>query len=202
MLKLKVLVRRVANDWGWPSLQNEQSWGSRCRAGAKVGRSSVPVVPCFLMAQQNSEDARPVRERKKSEKQAGVDALRNQRTKKFEAANSAIARLQDELRAVNKLSNRRDALVSHLGGFYQEIDKLTKGKTLLPVTPLMVEQANDIIRDAKEIVTDDTYLDRIKEFVPAGDNPPYPDVLVVMRGVRDGLERGEGQPMRWKAQGT
>jgi hypothetical protein len=145
------------------------------------------------MAQQNSEDARPARERKKSEKQAAVDALRNQRTKKLEAANSAVARLQDELRAVKKLTNRRDALVSHLGGFYQEIDKLAKGKTLLPVTPLMVEQANDIIRDAKEVVTDDTYLDRIKEFVPAGDNPPYPDGLVVMRGVRDGLERGEGQ---------
>lgn len=176
-----------------PVLQNEQSWGSRCRAGAKVGRSSVPVVPCFLMAQQNSEDARPARERKKSEKQAAVDGLRNQRTKKLEAANSAVARLQDELRAVKKLTNRRDALVSHLGGFYQEIDKLTKGKTLLPVTPLMVEQANDIIRDAKEVVTDDTYLDRIKEFVPAGDNPPYPDVLVVMRGVRDSLKRGEGQ---------
>ena len=145
------------------------------------------------MAQQSSEDARPARERKKSEKQAAADALRNQRMKKLETANSAVARLQDELRTVSRLANRRDALVSHLEGFYQEIDKLTKGKTLLPVTPLMVEQANDIIRDAKGIVTGDTYLDRIKEFVPAGDNPLYPDVLVVMRGVRDGLERGEGQ---------
>jgi len=41
-------------------------------------------------------------------------------------------------------------------------------------------------------VTDDTCLDRIKEFVPAGDNPLYPDLLVVMRGVRDSLRRGEG----------
>jgi hypothetical protein len=145
------------------------------------------------MAQQNSEDARPAREKKKSEKQASADALRNRRMKNLEAADSAIARLQDELRAVKTLINRRDALASHLGGFYEEIDKLTKGKSLLPVTPLMVEQANDIIRDAKEVVTGDTYLDRIKEFVPAGDNPLYPDVLVVMRGVRDSLERGQGQ---------
>jgi hypothetical protein len=113
------------------------------------------------MAQQNSEDARPVRESKKAEKQAAADSLRKKRVKKLEIANSAIARLQDELRAVNKLTNRRDALVSHLAGFYQEIDKLTKGKTLLPVTPLMVAQANDIIRDAKEVVAGDTYLDRI-----------------------------------------
>jgi hypothetical protein len=145
------------------------------------------------MAQQNSDDARSVRELKKSEKQAAVDALRNQRMKKLETANSAIARLQAELRTVTRLTNSRNALVSHLDGFYQEIDKLTKGRALLPVTPLMVEQANDIIRDAKEVVTDDTYLDRIKEFVPAGDNPLYPDVLVVMRSVRDSLRRGEGQ---------
>lgn len=145
------------------------------------------------MPQQNSEDGKQARESKKAEKQAAAEALRDRRKKKLEIANSAISRLQGEFRTVNKLVLRRDALVSHLEGFYQEIDKLTKGKTLLPVTPLMVEQANDIIRDAKEFVTGDTYLDRIKEFVPAGDNPLYPDVLVVMRGVRGSLKRGERQ---------
>jgi hypothetical protein len=145
------------------------------------------------MAQQNSEDAGSVGELKKSGKHAAAEALRNLRMKKLETANSAIAHLQAELRTVKGLTNLRNALVSHLEGFYQEIDKLTKGRTLLPVTPLMVEQANDVIRDAKEVVTDDTYLERIKEFVPAGDNPLYPDVLVVMRGVRDCLRRGEGQ---------
>jgi hypothetical protein len=145
------------------------------------------------MAQQNSEDAASARESKKAEKQATANALRDQRMKQLETANSAIARLQTELRIVNKLVRRREALVSHLEGFYQEIDKLTKGKTLLPVTPLMVEQANDIIRDAKEVVMGDIYLDRIQKFVPAGDNPLYPDVLVVMRGVRDSLRRGEEQ---------
>jgi hypothetical protein len=32
-------------------------------------------------------------------------------------------------------------------------------------------------------------LDRVKEFVPAGNNPAYPDVLVTIRSVRDSLER-------------
>lgn len=145
------------------------------------------------MAQQNSENARPTRETKKLEKEAAANALRNKRVKMLEAADSAVARLQHEVRLVKKLISRREALVSHLRGFYEEIDKLTKGRALLPVTPLMVEQANDIIRDAKEVVTGDAHLDRIKEFVPAGDNPLYPDVLVVMRGVRDSLKRGGGQ---------
>lgn len=158
-----------------------------------MGDFVAAVIPSVLMAQENSEDARSIRELKKSEKQAAAEALRNQRMKKLETANSAIAKLQDEIRSVRRLTNRRNALVSHLDGFYQEIDKLTKGRALLPVTPLMVEQANDIIRDAKEVVTDDPYLDRIKEFVPAGDNPLYPDVLVVMRGVRESLRRREGQ---------
>jgi hypothetical protein len=45
------------------------------------------------MTKQNSEDARPTRETKKSEKQAATDALRNERMKKLEAADSAVARL-------------------------------------------------------------------------------------------------------------
>ena len=62
---------------------------------------------------------------------------------------------------------------------------------MLEVTPLMVEQANNIIRDAKKIIGTDTYLDRIKEFVPAGNNPVYPDVLVAIRGVRQSLARAK-----------
>jgi hypothetical protein len=38
------------------------------------------------------------------------------------------------------------------------------------------------------MVTRDTHLDRVKKFVPAGDNPVYP-VLMVTRAVRDSLER-------------
>lgn len=50
-----------------------------------------------------------------------------------------------------------------------------------------------MIRDAKSIVEGDTYLDRVKEFVPAGNNPVYPDVLVTMRTLQQSLERCETQ---------
>jgi len=122
------------------------------------------------------------------------DKKRQLRLEKLESATSAIARIQGDLKTIDKLSKRRSELASHLHGFYWEIDKLAKGKAMIEVTPLMLEQANDIIRDAKEVVSDDTYLDRIKEFVPAGNNPVYPDVLVVMRGVKDCLERSKRQP--------
>ena len=69
-----------------------------------------------------------------------------------------------------------------------EIDKLTKGRALVPVTDLMVERCNEIIRDAKTIVEGDSYLDRVKEFVPAGDNPVYPDILITARTVLESMD--------------
>jgi hypothetical protein len=107
----------------------------------------------------------------------------------LELARVAVNRLQDSARALKALCRKRDALASHLEGFYKEIDKLTKSKALVEVSPLMVEQANEVIGDAKGIVTGDIYLDRIKQFVPAGNNPQFQDVLVAMRGVLQCLER-------------
>ena len=127
---------------------------------------------------------------KKAEREAAQAAMRLHRKRQLEVSRSATSALEDARRIVQGLRRQRDALASHLSGFYEEIDKLTKGKTLIEVTPLMVEEANEIIKDAKTIITGDKHLDRIKEFVPAGNNPVYPDVLIVMRGVRDSLARG------------
>jgi hypothetical protein len=87
----------------------------------------------------------------------------------------------------------RDDLADHLDGFYEEVDKLAKGRTMIEVTPLVLEEANRIIRDAKSIVVGDAYLDRVKEFVPAGTNPVYPDVVIALRSVRQALERARGR---------
>jgi hypothetical protein len=81
------------------------------------------------------------------------------------------------------------AQVSHLGGVYSEVDKLTKGKSLVPTSDLLVEIVNSLISDAKELVHRDTYLGRLKTFVPAGDNPAYPDVLVALRILQQALDR-------------
>lgn len=81
------------------------------------------------------------------------------------------------------------AQVSHLEGVYSEVDKLTKGKSLVPTSDLLVEIVNSLISDAKGLIYRDTYLDRLKTFVPAGDNPAYPDVLVALRILQQTLAR-------------
>jgi len=124
-------------------------------------------------------------------KKRRVDEERARRNQQLEITRNAVATLQEKLRATRKNTNDCTALSSHLSGFYQEIDKLAKGKTLVPVTDLVVQQANEIISDAKAFITGDIYLDRLKTFVPAGDNPVYPDVLLGMRTIRQSLERAQ-----------
>jgi hypothetical protein len=80
-----------------------------------------------------------------------------------------------------------------LKGFYEEINKLAKGRSMIAATDLVVEQANEIVRDAKTMIKGDTYLDRVKEFVPAGDNPVFPDVLWVARTIQQSVERFQTQ---------
>jgi tetratricopeptide (TPR) repeat protein len=108
-------------------------------------------------------------------------------------AKAAVDRLETELREISRREKGRESLADHVGGFYEEIDKLARGKAMLETTNLAVNEANEIIRAAKELVAGDVHLDRVKEFVPAGENPVYPDVLVSMRNVRQALGRAESQ---------
>ena len=128
-------------------------------------------------------------ETKRAREQRELRELREKRSHQLLDAQKAADSLKEELRIMRAVRKQCDALSNHSKGFYEEINKLTKGKHLIPVTDLAVEQANDIIRDAKKIVNKDVHLDRIKEFVPAGDNPVYPDVLLTIRAIRDSLDR-------------
>lgn len=112
-----------------------------------------------------------------------------ERTAQLEQANKVLGQLQTQLKALRKKKQGCSDLSNHLTGFYEEINKLAKGRAILEATSLIVDQANDIVRDAKQIVENDVYLDRIKEFIPAGNNPSYPDVLIVVRSVRQSLDR-------------
>jgi hypothetical protein len=111
---------------------------------------------------------------KKAAKNAAAIALKNRRTEQMNAAAQATRRLREALRQVKKIISQRHALESHLDGFYSEVDKLAKGRAMLEVTPFVLEQTNEIIKDAKTIVTQDVHLDRIKEFVAAGNIPCTP----------------------------
>jgi hypothetical protein len=128
-------------------------------------------------------------EAKKARQQREEQELHEKRNLQLADAKKAVDKLNELLRTTRSTIKLCDALLNHSKGFYEEVNKLTKGKAMLEVTDLVVVQANDIIRDAKNIVKEDVHLERIKEFVPAGTNPVYPDVLVSIRSVRDSLER-------------
>lgn len=96
------------------------------------------------------------------------------------------ARIGELLR---KAAQTHSSQASHLVGLYEEVDKLTKGKTLVPTSDLLIELANSLITDAKALIYRDTYLDRLKIFVPAGDNPAYPDVLIALRVLQQSSDR-------------
>ncbi|MBZ5526326.1 MAG: hypothetical protein LAN71_00290 [Acidobacteriia bacterium] len=131
------------------------------------------------------ERAEAKKEREKREKRE----LREKRERQLAEAENAAETLEGRLKSTISAERRCEVLLDHSKGFYGELDKLAKGRTLFEVTNLVLEQANNIIRDAKEIAEGDIYLDRIKQFVPAGNNPVYPDVLVSTRVVRDGIGR-------------
>src|ERR1700689_3653359 len=77
------------------------------------------------------------------------------RKKQLEDTQAAAAKLEIAVRAARDKDERCEALTSHLLGFYEEVDKLTKGKALLEATDLIVEHANDIVRDAKSLIEGD-----------------------------------------------
>jgi hypothetical protein len=159
------------------------------REGPSIEKERLAHPPrlegCMSEATPKKESAEAKKARERREEQE----LQDKRNHQLVDAHKAVETLEGHLRTTRSTMKLCDALSSHSNGFYEEVNKLAKGKTLLEVTPLVVDQANDIIRDAKSIVKNDVYLDRIKEFVPAGNNPVYPDVLISIRSVRDSLER-------------
>ncbi len=112
-------------------------------------------------------------------------------TRDLELAKSALADVEKQSQTACEDAAMFKALVSHLAGFYQEVDKLSKNKGVFEATDLVVQTINDVVRDAKRFTIGDPYLDRTKEFVPAGQNPPYSDVLMVARTVQQFLQRSE-----------
>jgi hypothetical protein len=124
-------------------------------------------------------------------KERAVAEFKADLTRDLDLAKSALADLEKQSQAAREDASVFTALVSHLAGFYQEVDKLSKNKGVFEATDLVVQTINDVVRDAKRFSTGDPYLDRTKEFVPAGQNPPYSDVLMVARTVQQFLQRSE-----------
>ncbi len=108
---------------------------------------------------------------------------------KFEQVLQTIEYLEktnDELVKTVKMFNILDSVSE---GLYEELDKLSKKSPIEPVTNLIVEEVNEVIIGVKNIIKDDPFIDRIKQFVAAGDNPETRDVLIILKNVRQGVIR-------------
>lgn len=111
------------------------------------------------------------------------------RKEQLDSATSALDEHGKFGDAIRKARQNHLAQTSQLRGLYEEVDKLTKGKSVVPPSDLLVEVVNTQITDAKGLIFRDTYLDRLKSFVPAGDNPSYPDLLLSLRILQQTSER-------------
>ena len=152
---------------------------------------------------QDGTDAKAARAARRAEAKAeeirATEQLKRRRSDQLEKVQVAVQQLEQRLQTERNNARTYAELTSHLDGFYEEIDKLAKGRAMLEATDLVVETSNSIIRDAKSIIVDDNYMERVKEFVPAGNNPVYPDVLITLRTVRQAVARfGEGRTDREK----
>jgi hypothetical protein len=99
----------------------------------------------------------------------------------FEAKLSSLKENEKQLSLLNSVSE----------GLYEEIDKLSKKAPAEMVTDLALLQINDVIREIKQLIDSDPYIQRLVEFVSAGDNPQHRDAVIVLRQLRQGLERFE-----------
>ncbi|MBV5261964.1 hypothetical protein FLX56_26535 [Synechococcus moorigangaii CMS01] len=131
------------------------------------------------MAAQKSKSGHPEPKQIKQTREEQLAHIRN-------VINDFEPRLHQ---AAGYQKNQLKLLESVSLGLYEEIDKLSKKAPAEPVTDLVLTQMNEVIRETKELIADDPYVQRLHEFIPAGDNPQHRDAVVVMRQIRQGLER-------------
>jgi hypothetical protein len=83
-------------------------------------------------------------------------------------------------------------LQSFVDGLYDEMDKLSKKAPSALLSDLATARVNRAIADAREIFEgSDRYVADLREFVAAGLNPEVRDALLVLREIRQALDRAE-----------
>lgn len=91
------------------------------------------------------------------------------------------------------LHDRHTHLSSYVTGIYDEVSKLSSKRPEGAVSKMTVERVNRAIRDAQDLLADedDPFIGDIEQFVPAGDLPESRDVVLVLRQIKDALDRME-----------
>lgn len=137
------------------------------------------------MAKQKRAGSRTINTSRTSK----TDTVKQRRHEQLMQIRHAVSVLKAKLQDCQADQRRQGLLESVSLGMYEEVDKLTKKAPAEPVTELVLEQVNDVIRETKQLAQEDPYIQKLTEFVPAGDFPELRDVLFVLRQIRQGLER-------------
>ena len=99
----------------------------------------------------------------------------------------------EELRQWMSSKLAYELIKSELLGLYDEVNKLVRILPKEPITPLQLKITNDLLRKAKSLLSGDTGIDQVEIFVGAASMPEYRDVIIVLRQIRQGLERFEAK---------
>jgi seryl-tRNA synthetase len=110
-------------------------------------------------------------------------------TEKKNALDQVQRSLKDWPEKSKQLGEDIALLESVTEGLYDETDKLAKKVPTEEVTDLQLEQINDAIAEVRRVCSTDAPIQKLRVFVPAGDNPQYRDAVLVLRQLRQGLTR-------------
>ena len=120
------------------------------------------------------------------------ESLIQHRQKQLEQVRQVISNLESDSLRIQEHGEKHQLLASVTEGLYIEIEKLTKKAPAEQITELALGQINDVIEDTKELIQNDSYIQKLQVFVPAGDQPELRDALIVLRQIKQGLERYSG----------
>lgn len=119
-------------------------------------------------------------------------APRVDRTEKLSQLREITEALELRVSELDEQAEQRELLQSVTHGLYEETDKLSKKAPAEQVTELLLEQVNQVIGETKQLIKNDPYVQRLNQFVPAGDRPEHRDVVVILRMVLQALQRFTG----------
>ena len=111
------------------------------------------------------------------------------RKAQLEEISGIVEESQAQLSTYKAQRDKHKLLLSVASGLYEEVDKVSKKAPADFVTNLVYEEVNQVVKESKELARDDAYMQRLKQFVAAGENPPYRDVVVALKLLLQGLER-------------
>lgn len=97
--------------------------------------------------------------------------------------------LEDRDEVADQVHRDYELLGSELHSLYDEFEKLTKKAPATRLTALALQTINALIGDSKRLMSGDRYVDRISEFVAAGENPVNSDVLLILATLVSALNR-------------